>query len=71
MSGGDEHFREGYIAGIKAVASWASSWDTQIAEKVNGYRFSDMILCKFNLTRRKHARKVAGRASNSTPGKEK
>ena len=53
------NFREGYLAGIRVAASWITPWDEQLAEKVNGYRFSDMLLCKFNLTKRKRPRRVS------------
>jgi len=43
---------------VKAAAEWIRSWDSQLAPVVDGNRFSDILLCKFNLTRRKRPRKV-------------
>lgn len=51
-------FKDGYLTGIAVAADWISQWDRSIASAVNGYRFSDMLLCKFNLSRRKKPRKA-------------
>jgi hypothetical protein len=44
--------------GMMDAASWISQFDGQLASSVNGYRFSDMLLCKFNLTKLKKPRKA-------------
>ena len=55
---GDPTWRDGFRTGLSVAADWIGQWDRQVASSVGGYRFSDMLLCKFNLTRRKHPRKV-------------
>jgi hypothetical protein len=58
-----------FYEGMKAAAEWIEVWDTQLAPCTGGLRFSDMLLCKFNLTRRKKPRRapvaVPARASKA------
>lgn len=48
----------GYKNGVKAAANLVQQYDKQLSVGISGYRMSDVILCKFNLTRRKSPRKV-------------
>jgi len=46
--------RGSYADGIRAAAAFMSDWDKQINCP---YRIEDVILCKFNLSKRKSPRK--------------
>jgi hypothetical protein len=43
---------------VRAVADYLRTWDKPCAVGTNGYRLSDIVLCKFNVTKRKKPRKV-------------
>lgn len=47
-------YQAGYRAGLKAAAEFISGWNRVPSE----YRLDDLILCKFNLTKRKQPRKA-------------
>lgn len=53
----DPKFKDGYLQGIKAAASYAEMWNETFAPLCRGLRFSDMILLKFNILGRKKPRK--------------
>lgn len=44
--------------GMHAVIELVKEWDRQLAPAVNGFRFSDIVACKLNLTVLKKPRKV-------------
>lgn len=50
--------RVAFYAGMRGVIDLVSQWDEQLASAVNGLKFSDILSCKLNLTRRKRPRKI-------------
>jgi hypothetical protein len=53
--------------GMKAVVQLVRDWDRQLAPALHGVRFSDILACKLNLTKRRKPRKFKSQSWDLLP----
>lgn len=51
-------WKEGHRSGLLSAIAFLKQWDNQLAPVLEGRKMSSIVLCKFNLTKRKHPEKV-------------